>query len=400
MTMRYETWLERAQGRYGDRFDYSKAERLFTGYLQEAEITVICRKHGKFGVTPFKHLQWQGGCKRCPTQKLSGDKVPHADWLQKCKEKFGDKYDYSETHKGWRGSWRTTIKLHCRFHGPFEIIAGTHLASKRGCTRCLDFSIPFAEFLKRAHKKYGTLRFDYSEAERDFETLMQAEEVTIKCGLHGEFRIRPTLHLRTGQGCQQCNDIYRPIKNRINISKKPLKVPLEVVKERIIKVHGDHFDFTDSNFVNVMKRFTVRCTRCDRTLNKALPDYINAGCRHCSRDASPYMRDRSPANAIDHFKAFPLVDAIVTDAKWVYRDPRPGDKELIRHLYVLRECLVHPERKEWMKYEGLVRSRRRGCRRCGAERNMAARRGIVQQPSKKWQEIKDRLRCAAVESED
>lgn len=54
-------------------------------------------------------------------------------FINKSKDKFGDKFNYSPLHYT---SIHDKIKLICPHHGTIEIGASNHLASKTGCTKC------------------------------------------------------------------------------------------------------------------------------------------------------------------------------------------------------------------------------------------------------------------------
>ncbi len=62
-----ELFLERAQARFGDRFDYS--EIVYKSY--KTPIKIRCRTHPvkAISITPEKHLQTTGGCKFCLREK-------------------------------------------------------------------------------------------------------------------------------------------------------------------------------------------------------------------------------------------------------------------------------------------------------------------------------------------
>jgi len=60
-------FLERAQQRFGDRFDYSGIH--YRSY--KSPIKIRCRKHPvqQICITPEKHLQTTGGCRHCLREK-------------------------------------------------------------------------------------------------------------------------------------------------------------------------------------------------------------------------------------------------------------------------------------------------------------------------------------------
>lgn len=57
------TFLNRARGRFGERYDYS--EILYKSY--KTPVRIRCREHPvrDIVITPEKHLQTTGGCKFC-----------------------------------------------------------------------------------------------------------------------------------------------------------------------------------------------------------------------------------------------------------------------------------------------------------------------------------------------
>lgn len=59
----FELFLERAQQRFGDRFDYSEIQ--WRSY--KSPVKIRCRKHPvqPITITPEKHLQTTGGCRHC-----------------------------------------------------------------------------------------------------------------------------------------------------------------------------------------------------------------------------------------------------------------------------------------------------------------------------------------------
>lgn len=57
----------------------------------------------------------------------------YKNWLVKAKNKFGDKFDYSEVE--YQNSYKK-IKIICPLHGPFIQSPIVHLQTKTGCSKC------------------------------------------------------------------------------------------------------------------------------------------------------------------------------------------------------------------------------------------------------------------------
>ena len=127
-----ESFIRKATSKHGDKFDYSMVE-----YVNSiTTIKVGCPNHGIQLQTPYYHLNGIHGCALCANE-MTGEKmkVPFEAFLKKCRERFGDRFDYSEceyvdTH--------TKFKPRCIKHNrTFEIIPHSHLrAETGGCLSC------------------------------------------------------------------------------------------------------------------------------------------------------------------------------------------------------------------------------------------------------------------------
>ena len=58
-------FIKKAISVHGEEYDYSNVEYLNA----KTKIIVICKKHGKFEVTPNKHLSRGDGCKNCGKER-------------------------------------------------------------------------------------------------------------------------------------------------------------------------------------------------------------------------------------------------------------------------------------------------------------------------------------------
>jgi very-short-patch-repair endonuclease len=80
------------------------------------------------------HLKGMG-CRECGINKRAdGAKYTTEEWVEKCKKKFGDKYDYSLVDYV---NSDTKVKIICNKCGRiFEKIPGAHLNQEQGCPDC------------------------------------------------------------------------------------------------------------------------------------------------------------------------------------------------------------------------------------------------------------------------
>ena len=122
-------------------------------------------------------------------------KLPTITFIEKAKSIHGDKYDYSKTiyiHN------KQKVCITCPEHGEFWQTPNEHLKGC-GCGQCAN-NIKWDEedYFNTVKKMYSN-KYDYSKS----VLVNQGTFMTVICPIHGEFKIRPTHHLR-GSGCPKC----------------------------------------------------------------------------------------------------------------------------------------------------------------------------------------------------
>lgn len=226
-----EEFVERARRVHGDKYDYSKVK--YDGSF--TKICIICPEHGEFWQTPANHLNG-AGCSVCAgTLPMNTD-----DFIRKARKTHGDKYDYSKV-KYVNGHAKVCIV--CPEHGEFWQIASAHIRG-RGCPKCgyvtsmqkRKFST--SKFIENARKVHGQ-RYDYSKVEYDGAN----NDVVIVCPQHGEFRQKAAAHLY-GCGCPVCAGKKRTTERFI---------------EEARNVHGNKYDYSKVEYVNVLKKVCIIC---------------------------------------------------------------------------------------------------------------------------------------------
>lgn len=121
-----DNFISKAKLVHGDIYDYSLTE-----YLESKEqIKIICSKHGIFEQRASNHLSGKG-CLKCYNEnKLSNS----LEFIEKAKEKHGDKYDYTNLKYV---NDKTKIKIICPNHGDFIQKPSNHLMGQ-GCPICRE----------------------------------------------------------------------------------------------------------------------------------------------------------------------------------------------------------------------------------------------------------------------
>lgn len=182
-----ESFREKLVSIFGDRYDFS--ETLYAG--AKTKVKVICPEHGEFWKRPDGLLKG-GGCPSCRPNK----KMTPKEFVKKAKAVHAGKYFYPNT--GFT-STREKVSVVCPEHGPFEILASTHLKGF-GCKKCSGWNekLTTETFIEKAVAIHSH-RYDYSKA----KYASHKKPVTIICPEHGEFEQSAHTHLQ-GHGCPQC----------------------------------------------------------------------------------------------------------------------------------------------------------------------------------------------------
>ncbi len=122
-----EEFITESRAIHGDKYDYSKLE--YTN--NNSKVCIICPKHGEFWQTPHSHLNGSG-CPKCGDEITSQKLRKGLDkFISEAKEKYGDKYDYSEVE--YINSKKKIIFI-CHEHGRIEQTPCNHL--EIGCPLC------------------------------------------------------------------------------------------------------------------------------------------------------------------------------------------------------------------------------------------------------------------------
>jgi hypothetical protein len=254
-----EEFIEKARLKHGDKYDYSEVEYK-NNYTK---VRIICPEHGPFEQIAQNHLKGQG-CSKC----VGLCKSSTEEFIEKAKEKHGDKYDYSEVIYT---NARTEVCIICPEHGPFYQTPNGHL-NGNACPQCGKIKVGevlkvgVEKFILKAKEVHGN-KYDYSMVKyKDNKT-----KVYIICPEHGPFEQIPQNHLR-GQGCPGCARIKIDNLNRSNLD--------EFIEKARLK-HGDKYDYSEVKYVNNHTKVCIICPKHGpfyQTPNGHLNGY---GCSNC-----------------------------------------------------------------------------------------------------------------------
>lgn len=165
------------------------------------KVSVTCKKHGDFKITPNKHLGG-GGCQHCWRDRLGSLNLKtHEQFLKKAMVRHGDYYCYKKSK--YEGA-EIHLTITCENHGDFTQSPNAHLQGQ-GCPSCGRIkqsesrSSNTNEFIEKSVLVHGN-KYDYSDVNYKNNTT----KVIINCYEHGKFQQRPSNHLN-GNECPSCS---------------------------------------------------------------------------------------------------------------------------------------------------------------------------------------------------
>ena len=174
-------------------------------------------------------------------------KLSTKEFIEKARKVHGDKYDYSKVEYV---NSQTKVCIICPEHGEFWQTPNVHLGQK-GCPKCANnIKLSTKEFIEKARKVHGD-KYDYSKVVyKGMHT-----KVCIICPEHGEFWQKPMLHINQKCGCRLCG--YDRISHK-------LKSNQESFLERAKEVHGEKYDYSKVNYINMRTNVCIICHKKDK----------------------------------------------------------------------------------------------------------------------------------------
>lgn len=283
-----EQFIEKSIALYGkDSFDYSLVDYI-NGYT---EIILICKKHGKFIITPNKHLNIVGGCPECSKeQRKKRKKMTNDEYKELVIKKHGNKYDLSTIQYE---SMKDKVTAICPIHGKFTINA-YNFTHGSGCPKCgieeratkrkNNFKntvnkkakigkLTTENFIKKAREIHGD-KYDYSKTNLDKRD--KKGRVCIICPKHGEFWQNPFSHLK-GFGCSKCGK---------EKTAKTQTLTTEKFIEKAKKVHGDKYDYSNTIYKGCYNDVSIICPIHGEYSQQASVHLNGHGCPKCANEAN------------------------------------------------------------------------------------------------------------------
>ena len=188
---------------HNNKYDYSQV----TEYKDTSTIiSIICPIHGLFEQKAITHKIGRG-CNKCGIDRTANAcTLSQDEYLDRCREVHGDRYDYSKVEYV---NSNTKITIKCHIHGEFLKNPNKHINEGEGCKTCafIESGKRAAHgnytFIKKSREKHGD-KYDYSKV----EYVNAHTKVIIGCPVHGEFSQMACSHYK-GMACMKCSRLSR-----------------------------------------------------------------------------------------------------------------------------------------------------------------------------------------------
>ena len=238
-----EEFINNVKEKYGDIYTFEK-----TKYVSNTDyVTITCKKHGDFKVTPNKLMGSNRTCPKCRKEKRMIKKTN--EWLKMCKSKHGDNFDYSLITMIKNNMQKLPIICKKHNHTFYQDIAH-HLKYDLCCPLCHKeyisnlMSDDINSFIKKSNETHKG-KYDYSKV----NYINSQTKVCIICPEHGEFYQIPSAHIK-GYGCPKC--AYKKTSLRI------LKTKEQFINDAQ-KVHGNKYDYSKVEYNNCKEKVKIIC---------------------------------------------------------------------------------------------------------------------------------------------
>ena len=206
------SFLKKAKNKYGNTFCYSLLD--YKSYKKKVKI--ICPQHGLFEISPEKHLRSKYGCFQCTkkmfkniikNRHLNNRKKFYKKHIQKAKNKYGKKFDYTKID--YTKTLEQKNNIICPAHGIQKINFEKHRTRlKFGCAKCgisylgkLSKKYNHKTFIKKCKEVWGN-KIDYSLT----KFLNTNNKTFFTCKEHSHtFQQLPISFLNKKIGCKYCH---------------------------------------------------------------------------------------------------------------------------------------------------------------------------------------------------
>ena len=190
------------------------------------------------------------------------NKMTLEEFILKSKKVHKNRYDYSISQYI---NNKTKVKIICKVHGVFEQTPNNHI-NGQNCPLCTGtIKSNTKEFIKKSKSKFGDY-YDYSKV--DYKN--NKSKVKLICPKHGEFEQKPDNHFQTKIPCKKCDSEKRFIN---------IKILIENLKE----IHNNYYDYSKLEYLGRDKKSIIICPKHGEFEQRIHAHILGSGCKKCSQ---------------------------------------------------------------------------------------------------------------------
>jgi len=260
-----KSFIEKAIIVHKDTYIYDKVE--YVNY--KTNIIIECKEHGEFEQTPSRHLLGRG-CTKCGRikQGLSRRSTTES-FITKAKKVHGDTYNYVKVKYI---NIDTKVIIICKDHGEFYQVPDDHLQGC-GCPLCKVHKLKILNthtkdtFIEKAiivHK--DTYIYD------NVSYIDSQTEVIITCKEHGDFKQRPSSHIK-GSGCPKCANLTKGQSQRYTLEQFIAKANM---------IHEYKYNYVKVKYINIDTKVIIICKDHGEFYQIPYCHLQGNGCRECA----------------------------------------------------------------------------------------------------------------------
>ncbi len=169
-------FLNQAKKTHGEKYEYTKS--LCNSATDK--VVIKCLVHGIFKQIANQHLKGHG-CPKCNFDQMAKDRSMGKElFINKAKELFGEKYDYSKVEYI---NGQKNVCLICPQHGEFVVTPNNHLCKKSGCPICNESKLEseLASILDKQNVKYERQKKFKWLGRQSLDLYLPEHNIAIEC---------------------------------------------------------------------------------------------------------------------------------------------------------------------------------------------------------------------------
>lgn len=286
---KYDTtyFIEQAEKIQGNKYDYSKSQC----FNATDKVEIICPIHGKFKQIANQHLQGHG-CPKCNFDQMAKDRALGKEtFINKAKELFGEKYDYSKVEYV---NGQKNVCLICPTHGEFEVTPNNHLSKKSGCPICGESKLEreLALILDKQNVDYERFKRFKWLGRQSLDFYLPEHRIAVEC--QGAQHFKPIDF--AGKGQDWATKSFKENKKRDDLKLKKcltndIKMIYIIDNEEFLE-EKYHFDITEPLSENVNYEI-IHISHFENYINRLVEIYHLFGEKSITKEN---------ANAVQHNK--------------------------------------------------------------------------------------------------